>query len=708
MCLIFCFHLTAQIDGSSKTKSTDKLNDAAKERKKLNKAFSELGSSFDRDSYNTAQRILKKTRYKNSKIFASIILGTYYNEHDISDSAIYYSKKALTLVENKKDSISIHFLSNIYNILGNAYGDKNLLEEAKKWHFKGLEISKNKLPKIRYYEKQANLASLYIRLGDYDYAINLLKDCLNQNFNPRFNLIVRINLANAYSRKNDFKNALSYLENALSHLKKGKDEGIRVVITQNIGAQYHEMKQYDKALAYYQQARDLGVEKGYHRPAIDAMTNIGLLYQDQMFYEKAKKTYIEILEQCKKFGFFDKQIVIYENLEECSIKQNNHKDAYNYFLAKTKIKDSIRNLQKDREIQELEVRFNTKEKEKEIKLLKAENLNAELELKHQEEAIKNLTLRQRIEEKETQNQILAFQNTSEKRLNEIILLRKDQELQITKTEQQRQTKNIILVSALILLVPIIALLFVYYQKSQTQKKLNQSQEKINEQKIASIKKDQELALIKATMEGQNKERLRIAQELHDGIGGNLAAIKLQLSNYENNITHHQIAHINLQIDDTYQQVRDLSHNLIPKKIKKNKFSQILDEYLSRISEASNLSVNFTAYPKKEINLLDQNLKVEIFKIVQELTTNTIKHANASNISLQVNKIENNLSLFFEDDGIGFDTSKEKEGIGLNNIKNRLQKISGNLHIDSRKNRGTIINIEITNLLPKNAVQPNHN
>ena len=116
--------------------------------------------------------------------------------------------------------------------------------------------------------------------------------------------------------------------------------------------------------------------------------------------------------------------------------------------------------------------------------------------------------------------------------------------------------------------------------------------------------------------------------------------------------------------------------------------------MANIGNASNLKISCNAYPKDRINDIEENIKVEIFKILQELITNTIKHAKATEVDIQFNLLENSINLLFEDNGLGFDSGKTSEGIGLNNIKSRIKKINGDFNIDSHMKRGTIINIEI--------------
>ncbi|NER15894.1 tetratricopeptide repeat-containing sensor histidine kinase [Spongiivirga citrea] len=261
-----------------------------------------------------------------------------------------------------------------------------------------------------------------------------------------------------------------------------------------------------------------------------------------------------------------------------------------------------------------------------------------------------------------------------------------------ETDRQRLIKNSLLIGFLVLLIPVIALLVTYYQKLKTQIALNESQEEVNQQKVTSIIKDQELKLIKASVEGEEKERKRLAQELHDSIGGNLASIKLQLATNETQSPAYK--NIAKQLDDTYEQVRNLSHNLTAKKFEQNAFTQLVAEYIGNINSGTEATISFNPHPEEKVNTVEQHIQVEVFKVIQELLTNTLKHAKATNIEIHLNVYDQKLTVLFEDDGVGFDLDKVTLGMGLSGMKNRIKAIDGTMFIDAISNRGTAVNIEI--------------
>jgi len=293
----------------------------------------------------------------------------------------------------------------------------------------------------------------------------------------------------------------------------------------------------------------------------------------------------------------------------------------------------------------------------------------------QRDSIKSL-----ITERENEAKIKEVENQNKLIDNEINL------------KHQKTLKKSFIIGFIIILIPIIGLLYMYYQKIQNQIELNKVQEEVNQKEIEALQKDQELNLIKASIKGQDKARERIAQELHDSIGGNLAGIKLQLSNISKRDEKYKT--IAKQIDDTYEQVREISHNLIPQKFNENIFTTLIENYIGNIQKGSKIKITFNPHPKAEINVINKKIKATLFNIIQELLTNVIKHAEATQIDIHINKFEQTIKLLFEDNGKGFNPETVKNGIGFTNIKSRLNKISGTIHIDSFKGRGTILDIDI--------------
>jgi signal transduction histidine kinase len=224
-----------------------------------------------------------------------------------------------------------------------------------------------------------------------------------------------------------------------------------------------------------------------------------------------------------------------------------------------------------------------------------------------------------------------------------------------------------------------------------------------------IEKNQkaELRIARAREEGLNaliigveNERKRIARDLHDGACVNLAAINMKVDALREDVSANpalvsKIADIADDLDQTYREVRGISHDLMSKSLDSTGLQTALEELAVRMQQAQKgLSVNFYAnYPLDRVNDL---AKIHLYRIAQELLANVLKHAHSSNVNVQLLEDEGNLLLTVEDDGRGFNVEKalSNGGIGLSNIRARVEVLHGKLHLDSAAEKGTFVSIEI--------------
>ncbi|TDW52829.1 signal transduction histidine kinase [Flavobacterium sp. 270] len=704
MFLFLSFGMQAQIENKKKVLIA-KNPAEIREEKNIKTLYSLYNNGDEKTAYKKAHSLLKSTKNNRSIACADLLLAYYFNKRSVIDSSIYFTNQALRFNTVVNDSLKNRLFSLGYNILAINYKKKGLLNESKKWHIKGIQVSQKYNEKNLFYTHTHGLAVAYSGLGDYANALKLFKQCLEYKEDEEIVLGSCINIGDIYSELKEYDNANLYYKKGKILCDKSNNYQGKTAILMGLGANYQLQNKNQEALKAYQEAVVIADKYELNQNAIIARGNIGDVYIDLKKYNEAKVILSEALQKAVSFGLLQNQVYLYDELKKIAVAQEDYKNAYSYFGKASKLKDSINKLQKIKEINELEVKYQTAQKQKEIEVLQFENAARKLTLENQEEAIKNMLLQEEISKKTNENTILSFQNASNKKRNEISLLKKDQQLKALEINQQKKTRMFTILGFLIFLIPIIGLLFQYYKRLKAQRLLNIKQVEISSQKIDGILKDQELMLIKASVDGQDKERERISQELHDSIGGNLAAIKLQLNHLADS-KFPNIHKISLQLDETYQQVRNLSHTLLPKKFSHNKFSEVLESYLNNISEASRLKITFLTYPKKEINEMDEDIQIETFKVIQELLTNTIKHAKASEIEVQLNLIDNILNVLFEDNGVGFDADNQTKGIGFINLETRINKLNGSFLIDSKLGRGTIANIEIP--VEEKAPKSKHN
>ena len=663
------------------------------ENKQVDQLFYYFNNGFDKKAYIQAHGLLPKFKTEKAVTNTNLLLAYYHNRYVATDSSIYYTHKALKSKKNKTDSLGVRLTILSYQLLALNNKNKGLYQESKNWHIKGAELSEKYNETNLYYTHIHGLASTYVTLGKTEEALTLFKKCIEHSSDKELVLGSYINLGSIYSSLSQYKTSNNYLQKAKDICDNDnyhKQPLVNILI--NLGDNYLSQGDTDQALITFEEAKKISNTNKFYTLELIVLGKIGTIFYNQKNDNDALLIFSNTLIKALNVGNLDIEMNSYLMLEKLSARKNDYRSAYSYGKRYYQIKDSIDNSVTEQEINRLEVRFKTLEKEKTIKQLQIENLNKSLNIKNKDADIEKYKLQETIIAKQNENQVLQLQNGVEKRKNEIILLKEKEALKALELDRERTIKYIVLVAFFIFLVPIAGLLIIYYQKLQAQSLLNLKEKQINEQQVVSLKKDQELKLIKAAVRGQDLERKKIAQVMHDNVGGNLAAIKLQFSQLANN--PEKLKLIYSQLDDTYEQVRNLSHNLLPKKIRENDFVFLIKEYVKGVEEASDISINVSFYDEEKINKLNKILQNEMFSIFQELTTNTLKYAKAKTIDIQLDFLNQCLFFVYEDDGIGFDVSSTTLGIGLTNIKSRVDNYKGILHIDSKPNRGTNINIEI--------------
>jgi len=257
-----------------------------------------------------------------------------------------------------------------------------------------------------------------------------------------------------------------------------------------------------------------------------------------------------------------------------------------------------------------------------------------------------------------------------------------------KLALENKAKNQLLLLALAG-VFILAILALYiYRSFKHKSKLDQLELQIKDARLDELLYDQESKAYAAILQGQETERERIAQDLHDRLGGTLAALKLALRKPTNKVEPDDLAIIDLAVNE----VRSIAHNLSTGLVHKYGLNEAVTQLFRTLEQTKGIEFNLFLHPKTPS--LGQAAGIELYRIIQELVSNTLKHAKATEISLQTNFSENTFNLIFEDNGVGFDPKQLSGGIGLENIKVRVKRLGGELHIDSEKGRGSIFIVEL--------------
>ncbi|WP_157977317.1 sensor histidine kinase [Taibaiella helva] len=249
-----------------------------------------------------------------------------------------------------------------------------------------------------------------------------------------------------------------------------------------------------------------------------------------------------------------------------------------------------------------------------------------------------------------------------------------------KILQQARNKQLLLgsLTGLVLLGVLFSVL--YYRNKR----------KIIRQELEQVKQQQRLTSYTAMLEGQEQERLRLARDLHDGLGGTLAALKLQLDEVARHPSAAAAAASAQRLETAISDLRHISRNMMPEVLLRYGLTEALKDFTGTISR-SGLQVLFHHNGLEAIT--SNTTQLMIYRIVQELATNVMRHARATEMLVQATLQENLLLITIEDNGTGFDATAGHAGAGLKNVTARVEYLNGTIEITARKNGGTVINIE---------------
>ncbi|HZI25075.1 MAG TPA: sensor histidine kinase [Chryseolinea sp.] len=242
--------------------------------------------------------------------------------------------------------------------------------------------------------------------------------------------------------------------------------------------------------------------------------------------------------------------------------------------------------------------------------------------------------------------------------------------------------------AMLALAGSIILFVVFYQKKMIQEQLKRQQ----------LELDFQQRMMEATMESEENERRRLAGELHDSVGGMLSTIRVGLSTLAKQLPDSKIVdQSKLMLDDTLTSVRRISLDLMPSTLEKFGLVPALRELCERFQATALIPINFEEHGN--MREIESKRELKIFRIVQELMNNAIKHAQATAIGVVVSW-DDELKITVEDNGIGFDLSQKfssstnGSGLGLYNMQNRSRLLNARLDFDAQANKGSKITLAV--------------
>jgi len=572
------------------------------------------------DIYNKTFKISTDIDYTIGAFKSTMYSGIVKSNIAEYDSALYYYRKALPLSDKAK---SIRSKALTFTNIGNVYQFKGELDSVPVYYLKAIKLYELTNDSASISNTFSNLSTLFETLNQTDKQIEYLEKAIKTVPMTDIELLGMCygDLGLAYINKKKEELALRNFNLSDSISKLGEMPRLAFFNLRNFGEYYLYKESYKKAIEYYEKAIEKGTESSDEYYKNDLLLNLGIAHNELRDFSKASNYLKQALDMGVKSGAIEIQRKAALNLSKVFQVQGNFKNAYDYHKLYSNLKDSLVNSNKIQTINELETKYQSEKKDKEIA---------------------------------------------------------EQQLAIQESNSKTRTMAILMFSLL------LGSILLWFSFRQRQKRM--------QQQLVAIEREQEVKTLESLMEGEEKERFRIAKELHDGVNGDLAAIKFKLSSLletNNQVINEAVA----MIDNSSEQVRAISHNLVPPSLRDFNLIEAVAAYCENMNAIHDPDISFQ-HVGNEI-VLEKKQEANLFRIVQELVTNSIKHAEAKEIHVQLSNVKDNLQLTVEDDGKGFDVANIKsDGIGMQNVKSRVDYLGGLMDIKS-DNKGTSFTFTIT-------------
>ena len=537
-----------------------------------------------------------------------------------------------------------------------------------------------------------NLGTCYLRIGDNEVSLQYylkLLDISKSNTNSAQEANAYLNLSAFYLRNRNYQKSLEYSLSSLSLFEKKNSKLDMAKASRNIGLSYHYLENYDKALSFFFRSMKIEEELGSSISVQQKLNDIGNVYLRMNKLDSALHYY----EKAIVFNPDNKQLtcaaynnigIIYRNKGENrkAIKNLNYAlqlvSLVNDRFIKPNILNNLSNTYSDLNDYEQALYYN--------------KLNLDL----QDSLYQSYQNAMNIKDVQVEEQ------------KQRLLLEKDriiQRAQLKQVQAENMQQTILIYALVGGLLLISALFFTIIRNLKIKQKALLVEKNLlkKQQKIEGMLKEQEMTSVGAMLEGQEKERNRIAKDLHDRLGSMLSMVKVHFKSMDilieglrkQNIEQYYQA--NQLLDEACEEVRRVAHDMVSGVLSKFGLVTALEDLKNNLEKTNALSIELIDIGF-ESKRLEAKIEITLYRIIQELVSNVLKHSHATKLSIQLFWKEKNkqIQLIVEDNGKGFDLSSPDyvPGMGLKNIQARINSLDGELMIDAVKDRGTTVIMDV--------------
>ncbi|MFT3947008.1 MAG: sensor histidine kinase [Agriterribacter sp.] len=641
MLFFLCGYICAQQSGIDSLRNN--INKAPTDSLRVEALFSYMEATLNNNTSDfepyvkEMARLSKKINFKWGLATAYNLSLSHYKNKSEFETALQYGDSLEALVKNDTAENIVLQLAHMYSNRSNLYYMIGDYMKAMDGYLQAEKIF-SKIDHWGIVNAYNGIANCFIDLGNNPKSLEYSKKAVEaaQRFNDKRllgNMVM--NQATIFMNLKNYKAAdsvLNLVRPVVEKLQNNKSFFLYYLNRGDVEAYYS--KDTLKALDYYQKAyhyASLNKDEWFEAKALFSLAG----FQQDLKHKDFKSTIDELYRLSVENGYDNYKSEAYGLYAELYNIKGDYKKAFEYQKLYKEMADSLSEEDAKEDVSMMEVRFRVEKKEQEINRLKA-----------------------------------------------------DQEVQRLSIRQKNILNYLLAGSAAALLI-ISILIYRNYRHRQ----------KLQQQRINELETEKQLAATEAVLKGEERERSRLAKDLHDGLGGMLSGIKYAFQTMKGNLVmtpDNQQAFersINM-LDSSIQEMRRVAHNMMPEVLVKFGLDTALRDFCNDINQSGVLKVSYHS-SGLENAAIDQTTAITIYRIVQELVNNSIKHAGATSAIVQAEQREGNITLTIEDDGKGFDTVilQQSKGIGWSNIQNRVEFLKGKLDVKS-SGKGTSVLIEL--------------
>ncbi|MFN8347030.1 MAG: sensor histidine kinase [Spirosomataceae bacterium] len=605
--------------------------------------LNKIGDEYAYNDLKTARRyylegyeLSKKLNYLRGIIRYFSSEGELLNLEGKYTQTMSLLREGVRLSREKKDKMREGIM---YENMGNTFEQMQKVDSAAAYYFKALPIFEGFRDSVKIANVYSDLSNVFTQTDKQERALHYIDKAIavSQTFEDGFYLSHLINKENILWKLRRYKEAIRVNEQIITLAQKLNDTVALADAYQNRCNHDLETLHYDDLLRHALELEKLSPQLSSAEKTTLADYWLSVAYYYRQHYPESRRYIEKALEKSKKLENKEHLQQYYTHYAKVLLAQGTDpKVAERY----TVMADSLQALSFNQSIlkttKELETKYETEKKELALKQLTAEN-------------------------------------------------------------QGRKRQISLLIFSIVVLSGALVFFGLWmYNRNRVRRQ----EKKLHEQAIQQLENEKQLLAGRAVLQGQDEERSRLAKDLHDGLGGILSSVKYSFQHMKQSfILEHEHAvaferSMNL-LDESLAELRRVSHNMMPESLAKLGLEEALKNYLQTLDENSGIHFTYQSFGLEDV-ALETIYKTTIFRVIQELTTNIIRHSKATEALVQIMAKDNQINITIEDDGIGFDPQQvnRQKSMGVQNLYNRINYLKGKVDLQTASGTGCSYYIEI--------------